>query len=88
MIKINSEFSIHSDGNCWQVLRKRNGINKKTKEPCVSEKRTYHATLRQACNAVVEQSVEKCVKVRKILETMDELQADLLELAEKITAEK
>ena len=83
MIIINEEFSIQGSPHGWTLHRNYMSRPKDGSEPKKTSRRTYHATLRQACAALIDQSVESCPRARKIVQKLDNLLEELLAHAEE-----
>jgi hypothetical protein len=83
MIVINDEFSIQNTPQCWTLHQNYLSKPKDGTEPKMTSKRTYHATLRQACGALIDQSLDDCSRARSILRKMDVLLEELIAYAEK-----
>jgi len=83
MIVINDEFSIQNNPYGWTLNQYYMSKPKKEGEaPKRTAKLTYHATLRQACSALIDQSMHDCTRARKILRKMDDLLEELVAVAE------
>ena len=53
MIKINNDFSFCIDHHGYRLVQTYDTINHKTKEPCRSEKTTYHPNLQALAEKIV-----------------------------------
>jgi len=83
MIVINDEFSIQNSPQCWILHQHYMSKPKDGSEAKMTSKRTYHATLRQACSALIDQSLHDCSRARSILRRMDDLLEELVAKVEK-----
>lgn len=77
MIKLNEDYEFERDQHCWNLHTWSDG---KTKEGDHkrSKKTTYHSTLRQLCNAIIEREAGKC-------ESMEELKRLLVNASDILT---
>jgi hypothetical protein len=55
-IKINQNFEIRYDRDCWILYEFRSGINRKTGEPTRGVKQSYFPLLIQCCNEIINRS--------------------------------
>jgi len=83
MIVINEEFSIQNNSQGWTLHQNYMSKPKGDSKAKMTSKRTYHATLRQACSALIDQSFHDCSRARKIIRKMDDLLEELVSAAEE-----
>ena len=65
MIKINDKFSVERDKYQWLLHESKDGLSKK-QEPIATTRTTYHGTLKQCCNEIVERMMGECETVQQI----------------------
>jgi len=53
MIKLNNDFSFCVDHHGYRLVQTYDTVNHKTKEPCRSEKTTYHPNLQSLAEKIV-----------------------------------
>lgn len=80
MINISPRYKVKRDQYCWNLIEMRDGVNPKTKEPTVSEKTTYHATLEKLCKYMLDIEAGKCSDIKEILELLNKKQTELAKL--------
>lgn len=72
MIKINDKFKAERDERRSQWILYETYIGKdKDKKPKEQVRETYHSTLRQVCNKVIDASVAGCGDAMDIIAVMD-----------------
>ncbi len=59
MIKFNDKFEFEKDQYCWHLHEFYIGKDK-NKNPKRQRKTTFHATLEQVCNAIIDRSCGEC----------------------------
>jgi len=70
MIKFNDKFSFEKDQYCWHLHEYYMGKDK-DKNPKRQKKTTYHATLEQVCNTIIDRSCGDCGSLGEIKELLD-----------------
>jgi hypothetical protein len=90
MIELADRFSVSRDEQCWTLHEKymgkatvRKGVQLEPKEQV---KRTYHATLKQVANEVVDRMGGECKSMKELLAVIDDAEkvvASQLEAAAK-----
>lgn len=66
MIEVNKKFTIERDTWCWIVHHKKKKIDTKTKRIKTSIKSTYHGSIPQACEKILNEMSGECETVQKL----------------------
>jgi hypothetical protein len=66
-------FEVRRDPYCWILAHERDWVNKKTQEVRRTKRDTYHATLRQACDVILERVAgARCEEVELVVKALEE----------------
>jgi len=81
MIRINNRFEMKRDSHCWNLIEYRDGIGKGKNEgkPIRTPETTYHASLVQVCDAVIDRSLGGVDSLAAIPAMLAEVKGELLE---------
>lgn len=85
-IKINDDYSIARDTNCWHVTETKPGTSKDG-DPILTKRTLYHGTLEQACRSIIDRSAGRCESLEQILDMLDDSVAFLTSHAESLFRE-
>jgi hypothetical protein len=75
MIKINDRFEFERQEHCWNLHEWKDGINKKD-EAVRTKTTTYHSTIMQICNSVIDRSAGDAESVQGIIDAIGFASAD------------
>ncbi len=86
MIRINNRFEIDRDRYCWHLTEWRDGIGKGKNEgkPIRTSQTTYHASLIQICDEVMDRSAGNVDSLAAIPAMLQANRQELLEAIKEI----
>lgn len=70
MIDINGQYRIKKETHQWVLSRKSVAKDKKTGEDKDKWIDSYHATIEQCCNAILNHEAGECEAIDKLLQAM------------------
>ena len=70
-IRINDDYIIKADKYQWIVQSYRDGLSK-NKQPIRTKRETYHGTLLQACQWILNDSAKSCDSVQELVNKIEE----------------
>ncbi len=82
MITLNADFSFERDEHCWKLYRWRDGKDKDG-NPKRRKTITYHSTLRQICEAVIDRKAGECTSINKLFDLLNNAEAVLTKHVEE-----
>jgi hypothetical protein len=85
MIKFNEQFSFEKDRYSWQLHEWKDGKDKNDK-PIRSKKTTYHTTLTQVCDVIVDRSCGACESLDEIKNLIKDTHENLVTCINSISA--
>lgn len=77
MIKVNEDFEFEKDKFQW-ILHEWKDSESKEGEAKRVKTTTYHGSLEQVCNRIVQNSAGKCESVSEIIDVIDNAKRDIL----------
>lgn len=67
MIKLDERFYIENDKYNWILVERVSGINTKTKEPTLTERKTYYGKLSQCIESALNKGLKNSNNINEIL---------------------
>ena len=82
MIKINDTYSFEREEHCWRLheTRKNTGLHPVTKQPGkgFTTTTTYHSTVMQICNAVIDKESGTADSLEALISTINNVKEELV----------
>jgi len=79
-MKIDDYYTLENDSNCWTLsYREESGFNKKTGRPIVSQRNTYHMTIKQALMRYIDDQLKDCEQLNEIIKRIDDAEKRISE---------
>ena len=84
MIKINDHFSFERDKYQWVLTETIYGFNNKTQKPCINIHKTFHSTIDQICQVVLNHSLIGCETLESIRLAVNQAKQEISEMIKGI----
>lgn len=77
VIKLSEDFSAYRDFYCWTLVQKVHGVNPVTKQPSVTERFTYHPSLQDMFETMLDRKLGDVETMEEILPKMKVIASEL-----------
>ena len=84
-IAIGDKYELRSDKHQYILVEFVEGVNPKTKAPSLTEDYSFHATIRQAVNEMIDKEVKGCDTLEEIKELLVTSGDFMTQRIEKVT---
>ena len=79
---INNRFSVRRDRYCWILSEWIDGLTRK-ELPKKSERKTFHANLKQVADAMVDRTMGEADSLQAIIPTVEKLRDEIAAMLEE-----